>query len=230
MNTLKLTLRADDRALEIDFPVGRVVNAGYVGRDQDAVRAHIEELRREGIAPPPSVPMLYSVTADNVTTAERIEVLGNDTSGEVEFVLLLAGQDIFVGVGSDHTDRALERHDVPRAKQICKNVLSRRVWRNRDLQTRWDELVLQSWVAPKAADAEVLYQRAPLRSILPPEELLALVKSRLGNVSDGLVLYSGTVPIVTGAVIYGESFRAELTDPCSGNKLSCRYRVDKLPD
>src|SRR4051812_25344248 len=71
-NVLSLTLDTDGRSVPLEFAVRRLVNAGYVGRNQAAVKAHIEELRREGILPPPTVPMLYPLTADNVTTADRI--------------------------------------------------------------------------------------------------------------------------------------------------------------
>src|SRR5262245_27490210 len=101
MNALRLTLVADGRSVPLEFPVRRLINAGYMGRDQASVKAHIEELRHEGILPPPSVPMLYPLTADNLTTAEQIEVLGGNTSGEVEYVLFLVEDDILVGVGSD---------------------------------------------------------------------------------------------------------------------------------
>ncbi|NIQ18355.1 MAG: DUF2848 domain-containing protein, partial [Candidatus Aenigmarchaeota archaeon] len=79
-------------------------------------KAHIEELRREGIPPPPSVPMLFPVLSHNITTAGQIQVVGSRTSGEAEFVLLLDGENIFVGVGSDHTDRDLERHSIMKSK------------------------------------------------------------------------------------------------------------------
>ena len=47
--------------------------------------------------------------------ADRIEVSGGDSSGEVEFVLIGWQGRIFVGCGSDHTDRkveSLQRHGV----------------------------------------------------------------------------------------------------------------------
>ena len=39
------------------------------------------------------MPALFPVTADNLTTAERIEVIGHDTSGEAEYVLLIQSPD-----------------------------------------------------------------------------------------------------------------------------------------
>lgn len=228
MNTLDLTLQDATGSTPLSFAVRRVINAGYVGRDQQAVRAHIEELAREGIPPPRSVPMLFPFLSSNLTTADCIEVIGGDTSGEVEYVLLLHQGEVFVGVGSDHTDRALERNDLIKSKQVCANVLSRDVWSYEDVRSHWDELELRSWVRASATDPEVLYQEARLGTILSAEALLELVRSRLRDgIEEGLVIFSGTVPLRTGQTIYGQSFRGELYNPQSGRRLSCGYRVEQ---
>ena len=229
MTNLDLTVREAASSVPLRFPVRRVVNAGYVGRDQEAVRAHIEELAREGIPPPSAVPMLFPFLTAQLTTADRIEVIGGDTSGEVEYVLLLHQGETYVGVGSDHTDRALERDNLIKSKQICANVLSREVWRYQDVQPHWDDLQLRSWVRATAADPEVLYQEARLGAILSAETLLELVRSRIRDQQEeGLVIFSGTVPLRTGHTIYGESFRGELLDPRTGRNLSFAYHVERL--
>lgn len=206
-----------------------MVNAGYVGRDQAAVRAHIEELRREGIGAPARVPMLFPVLSHNITVENRIEVVGGATSGEVEYVLLFDRGELFVGVGSDHTDRDLERSSIVKSKQICRNVLSPTVWPYEQVKAQWDALELRSWVRRSDGDEEVLYQEAPLRSILSPTEMVDLVRSRVEErEADGLVIYSGTIPILGGEIICGDSFRAELLDPRTGRRLACNYKVVRL--
>jgi hypothetical protein len=52
MKVLELRVIRGDFSTPLTFRVQRMVNAGYVGRDVDAVKAHIEELRREGVPPP----------------------------------------------------------------------------------------------------------------------------------------------------------------------------------
>jgi len=52
---LDLTVVRPQARVPLNFELRRMVNAGFVGRDQAAVKAHIAELAREGIAPPPSV-------------------------------------------------------------------------------------------------------------------------------------------------------------------------------
>jgi hypothetical protein len=181
------------------------------------------------VPPPRSVPILFPVIADRLTTAERIEVIGGETSGEAEYVLLLTGGEVFVTVGSDHTDRALERQSIIKSKQICSNVMAPEVWRYRDVQDRWDVLLLQSWTRATAAEKDMLYQKAPLRAILSAEALLELVRARVKDRElDGLVIYSGTVPVVGGKLIYGEHFRAELHDPRTERTLRCAYRAVRL--
>ena len=88
-------------ALAID----QAVIAGWTGRDPVARDKHIAELEAIGIARPASTPIYYRVSACRITTADSIEVSGGDSSGEVEFVLIGWQGRIFVGAGSDHTDR-----------------------------------------------------------------------------------------------------------------------------
>ena len=79
------------------------------------------------------------------------------------------------------------------------------------------------------ADKEVLYQSAPLATILSAEKIMSLVESKLaGSAKDGLVIFSGTVPILTGEVICGDTFRCELRNPKTGGFLHCEYDVSVL--
>jgi hypothetical protein len=226
MKLLELTVVSGTSSIPRQFPVKRMVNAGYVGRDVKAVKAHIEELSREGVPAPPSVPMVFPVLSHNITTADRIEVIGGRTSGEAEFVLLLDGKDVLVGVGSDHTDREIERESIVMSKQVCQNVLSSQIWRYEDVEKGWDDLIIQGWVKPFETEDWVLYQKAPLGTIISAPDLIRLVKPAIKDgQSDGLVIFSGTVPILTGEMIFGSSFRAELVDARAGRSLTCEYRV-----
>jgi hypothetical protein len=226
---LKLSVINGDGITLRRFPVKRMVNAGYVGRDLQAVKAHIEELRREGVPPPPSVPIIFPVLSHNITTAHKIEVIGGKTSGEVEFALLLNKGEIFVGVGSDHTDREVERNSIAKSKQICQNVLSSQVWRYKDVESRWDDLLLQSWVKQTEGDDWFLYQKALLRNIIPAAELISLVKSGVKDGDcEGLVIFSGTIPCITEEIIFGSGFRSELIDKKGKRRLTCEYRVQRL--
>jgi hypothetical protein len=170
-------------------------------------------------------PALLSI----LTSSSEIEVIGNTTSGEAEFVLILDGEEAFVGVGSDHTDRELETYSLVKSKQICANVLSAQVWPYEEVESVWDEVVLRSWVKSTPASELILYQEATLATIISPSNLIDLVKSQLtdGNM-DGMVIFSGTVPLLTDETICGVQFSAELFDPHSDRKLTCSYRVNQL--
>ncbi len=226
---LKLTLKTRSGSTTLEFTPKRVINAGYAGRDLSATKAHIEELAREGVPPPPSIPMLFPILRDTVTTDDRIEVVTTKTSGEAEFVLLLTGDAIYVAVGSDHTDRQLEADDMLLSKQICPNVLSVEVWDYQDVKDHWDEILLESWVTPLPGQDEVLYQQAPLSAILSVPDLVDLVRSRLtdGDCED-LVIFSGTIPIISGQTVYGSGFRCTLRDPHLNRTISCQYEIERL--
>ena len=65
-----------------------LVIAGWTGRDVAALNHHIEELKAIGVQPPSSVPLYYRAVAALLTQADTIQVLGDDSSGEVEPVLV----------------------------------------------------------------------------------------------------------------------------------------------
>ncbi|HVN22888.1 MAG TPA: DUF2848 family protein [Syntrophorhabdales bacterium] len=226
MKGLELSVVTGASSIPLQFRVKRMVNGGYVGRDVEAVKAHLAELSREGVPAPPSVPMIFPVLSDNITADDRIEVIGNKTSGEAEFVLLFDAENIFVGVGSDHTDRELERESIVMSKQVCPNVLSPQVWKYDDVEEGWDDLTIQGWVKPRDAEEWLLYQKAPLGTIISARDLIGLVKPAIkdGGV-EGLVIFSGTVPILTREMVFGSAFRAELIDARRDRKLRCEYRV-----
>jgi hypothetical protein len=206
-----------------------MVNAGYVGRDQDTVRRHIEELAREGVAPPESVPVLFPMVRSVLTCAERIEVVEKATSGEVEFVLLLDGSHTYVGIGSDHTDRRLETADMLKSKQACSNVMGRDVWNYADVRDHWDQLEMQSWVRSAAGDAWTHYQAGDLGTLLSADQLIQLVGERVTDpCRDGLIVFSGTLPLLNGGCIFGREFRCELIDPVLGRSIRCSYAIERL--
>ncbi|OGK95729.1 MAG: hypothetical protein A2W08_07370 [Candidatus Rokubacteria bacterium RBG_16_73_20] len=222
MPTLTLTLNRNGRTEPVRYEARRLINAGFTGRDRAAVEAHIEELRRHGVPCPDETPVLYPKMASLITTADEVEVIGPDTSGEAEFVLLLDAGRVLVGTGSDHTDRELEKTTIEKAKVVCPNVLSSEVWDLADVRKDWDDLVLRSWAT--SGGTRTLYQESRLAQMMTPEDLIALVKERAGA-EPGLVIYSGTLALVGGTLICGERFEVELTDERHGRALRCSYRV-----
>jgi hypothetical protein len=211
---------------EINFAPARVIIAGYTGRNQDEVRAHVKELAAQGIPAPTEIPTIFRATLDRLTAANEIEVVGARTAGEAEVVLLVKGQDLWVSIGSDHTDRELEKIDIPASKQVCPKPVSSVVWRYADVRERWDGLILRSWVGESGR--EQLYQEGRMAALLRPEDLLALLRRRLGNLVDGAAVYTGTIPLIGGAFVSKPYFEADLFDEATGESLKCSYRVRRV--
>ncbi len=216
------------REEEIHFELRRMVNAGYTGRDQEKVRKHIEELKKEGVPAPESTPTAYEMITQLVYLDDEIEVVGERTSGEAEYVLLCSGEEVYVGVGSDHTDRELESVSIIKSKQVCPNVISNRIWRLQEVREDWDQMILRGWTAD-GEGRRLLYQEAPLSAMMTPEDLMAFVQNRSNDRNlDGMMIFSGTIPILTETFIYGPYFEAELFNPRTGKKLRCHYHVRVL--
>src|SRR6266704_413480 len=92
--------------------ITQAVIAGWTGRDAEAVEKHIKELEALGVKRPATTPIFYRVSATRLTTDDTIEALGESSGGEVEFVLLQHRGRLWVGAGSDHTDRDVEKYGV----------------------------------------------------------------------------------------------------------------------
>ena len=224
MPAMRFTIQSGGQ--DINFAPARVIVAGYTGRNQDEVRAHVKELAAQGIPAPTEIPTIFRTTLDRLTAANEIEVVGTRTAGEAEVVLLVNGQDIWVTIGSDHTDRELEKIDIPASKQVCPKPVSSAVWRYAELRERWDGLILRSWVGENGR--EQLYQEGRMAALLRPEDLLTMLRRRLGNLVDGAAVYTGTIPLIGGAFISKPYFEAELFDEVTGRSLRCGYRVRRV--
>ena len=224
---IELILEKKDIKKPLRFSYTRMVNAGYVGRDQEEVHRHISELAKKGIPGPKETPTLYPVIQRNLVMDEEIEVYGNETCGEVEYVLLVENRDaIYVGLGSDHTDRHLEETDIPRAKQICPNIISHEVWSLSEVRDHWDDLLIEARVIVKGK--EIFYQQGALSLILDPDALMRFVASKIRSPLEGIIIFSGTLGSLTGGFAFGEQFMAKLTDPILNRTLSLSYKIFPL--
>jgi hypothetical protein len=106
------------------------------------------------------------VAAALLTSDNAIEVLGDQSSGEAECVVYSLDDGLFVGVGSDHTDRKAEAVGVSLSKQMCAKPVSREVWQLEDVAVHWDKLVLRSYVSTEGRRR--LYQEGPVAAMRPP--------------------------------------------------------------
>jgi hypothetical protein len=216
---------ASERKLDLSA-VTQLVIAGWTGRDITALEAHIRELEAIGVKRPKSTPIFYRAAATLLTHADTIQVIGEHSSGEVEFVLFSLDGDMWVGVGSDHTDRKLETVGVTVSKQVCAKPVGRDAWRFDDVRAHWDQLILRSFAT--IGRQRRLYQEGAVAAMRSPMELIKLY-SGLSSLPPGTAMFGGTFA-VHGGVATGGLFEMELEDPVLGRKLAHRYSVMSLPD
>jgi hypothetical protein len=206
------------------IPTNLVV-AGWAGTDEKGLLHHIEELAALGVPRPSSVPVFYRNAVSNVMQVDRLQVLGPDTSGEVEPVVLAMDDGLWLTVGSDHTDRKAEAMGIALSKQLCAKVLGTSAWRLDDVASRWDSLIVRSHAT---IDGErVLYQEGTLKSLRHPADLIA----RYGGgkaLSPGTVMMGGTMSAI-GGIRPASRFEMELEDPATGARLTHAYDIEVLP-
>lgn len=224
---IQLKLQKNGREIAVPFHVDRMVNAGFTGRDQKEVRHHLDELSAKGIEVPTETPLIYPVIPGTLTTAEKIVVYGPETSGEIEYVLFIKNEtEIYVGIGSDHTDRKLEETDIPRAKQMCPNIVSPAVWDLGDVAGHWDDLVMSCRVKKDGRDLE--YQKGSLDLLMSPVELMAFVAAKVTGPLSDTVIFSGTVKMETPEFVFADHFSGRLTDPVLKRELAVTYRIHPM--
>jgi hypothetical protein len=220
---LAFTVDAQDTTTPLTLAIDQAVIAGWTGRDPIARDKHIAELEAIGIARPASTPIYYRVAARRLTTADSIEVSGGDSSGEVEFVLIGWQGRIFVGVGSDHTDRKVETYSVTVSKQMCEKVVAPVLWELEDVAAHWDRMILRSHALIDGA--RVLYQEGTLDGMLPVGDLIRLGFGENG-LPDGCAMFGGTFA-AKGGIRPASRFEFELEDPVL--KRSIRHAYDVIP-
>lgn len=224
---LKLIVESMSGEKKLNFNVKKLVNAGRSGRNEEIVKKHLAELRKGGANVGDEFPKFWPKTSDRLTTDSKFEVLPDTlSSGEVEFVLLIEKGTIYVGVGSDHTDRGLQKIDLVAAKEIYYNVMAPKVWPYEEVKEYWDDLMMRSWV--KEEGERELYQEGKLKEILTPERILEEVKLRIGDDLNGLVVFSGTHPTVSGELCYSSYFEMELRDDKKGRIIHHSYCAEPI--
>lgn len=200
---------------------------GYAGRSREKTMEHIRELERElGVPAPKRIPTIFQCSTCLLTQEDQIAFVGGDTSGEVEYVLVKQGEKLFVGVGSDHTDRKLESSDVLKAKQLCAKPIGRVLWPYEEVKDHWDSLQLES--RQRVEGKELQYQKGTVAEILPPEEILKQLAERVGE-AENMVVFSGTVPTLQG-YRFGDGFYYSMTDPVLGRSIQAGYDMELIPE
>ena len=222
----KLTFTVDSPEGEqiISFSCRKVLVIGYSGRNREMVEAHIKELQEQlGVEPPEHIPEIFTCSPSLLTMDRKIRCEETKTSGEVEFVMLKHKGHLYVGIGSDHTDREMESYDVPGAKRRCGKPIGRKFWRYEDVKDHWDQIELNSWLITEQEKKP--YQSGTAEAVCRPEDILAMLEERVGDPED-CVVFSGTVPLLSG-YCFDPEMLCELRDNQLDRYLECSYKVER---
>ena len=187
---------------------------------------HIVELEAIGVPRPQTTPCFYRAAASLLTTGGAIEVLGPDSSGEAEFVIAALDDGLWVGAGSDHTDRRLETVGVAEAKQACAKPVAPTLWPYDEVAGHWDDLRLRSHAID--GGARTLYQDGSVTAMLSPQDLMARYLAAGGTMTPGTLMYCGTLPVI-GGIRPAEAFAFELHDPVLDRTITHEYDIAALP-
>ena len=223
---LHLQFATRSGARDATATIRQLVVAGWTGRDRAAMEKHIQELEELGVSRPASTPIYYRVAASRLTTATAIEVSGTDSSGEVEFVLARIDGRLWVGVGSDHTDRKVETIGVAISKQLCEKPIGKTFWPFDEVADHWDKLVLRSFILE--GGERKLYQEGPVTTMLDPVELLSKWCGGEPRLPEGTAMFCGTLA-ARGGIRAAARFEYELHDPVLQRTLAHGYDVASLP-
>lgn len=218
----RMTSGCSDR---IAVAVDRLIIAGWAGRDEAAIRHHIEELAAIGVPRPSSVPVYYRVSSDNLTQTDRLVVLGPDTSGEVEPVVVSLADGLWVGIGSDHTDRKAETVGIALSKQMCGKPIGRTLWRLSEVEGHWDRLILRAWATIDGK--RVLYQEGELAALRTPRDLIDR-RPDGPDLPPGTAMFGGTLGAI-GGIRPADRFEMELQDPVLKRHIRHSYDIVALP-
>jgi hypothetical protein len=217
----------DEESVTVE--VDTLLNAGYAGRSQADVTAHITELAELGVPAPTRIPCIYPIASYLAMQAHEIDVQHDLTSGEAEWALVVAGtgpDDLLLTAACDHTDRRLERHGVAWSKQAAPDLLADRAWRLSTIADRLDEFTLTGTVETESG-TEVI-QHGTLTELLSPLYWVEELRAR-DLLNPGTVLMSGTIPMHPDINQFSTGWGVELRDPVTGEAISLSYSVRQTP-
>jgi Protein of unknown function (DUF2848) len=231
MTTLHLEVEGSAGRTPLAFPATRVYNLGFTIRDAAKMQAHLDEVEKEGVPRPhtDNPPIIFPISSWATITDSHVPVQYGKTSGEIEIVTLVWGAEVYVGVGSDHTDRALEAVDIPWSKQVTPNILAPVVWRWQDVAAHWDAVQMESFVTE--GGQRKLFQKAGVAEFWTPIEMRDSLHGRIVPVTEGgMVLFSGTVVSVDHQLSYAREWTIRMTDPVLGRTIEHTYHIIVLKE
>jgi hypothetical protein len=225
-NTLSFNLTTKSGTTARRMTIRQAIIAGWTGRDVAAMEKHIKELEEIGVARPATTPIYYRVGAARITTAGSIQAAGGESSGEVEFVMVKIDGKLWIGAGSDHTDRKVETYNITVSKQMCDKPVAATLWPWDEVADHWDSLLLRSHAV--IGGKRELYQEGKVSVMRAPLELIDGYNRSQGSFDDGSLMYGGTLA-AKGGIRPAERFEFELVDEKLGRRIAHEYNIEPLP-
>lgn len=225
-NALLLNLVTRTGTSQRRFAIEQAVIAGWTSRDVEAMEKHIRELEEIGVPRPASTPIYYRVGASRITDAEAIQAAGGDSSGEVEFVMFNIDGRLWIGVGSDHTDRKVETYNITVSKQMCDKPVASTAWPWEEVEDHWERLTLRSHIV--TGGKRELYQEGSVAAMRAPLDLIERYEGAHGKFTPGTVMFGGTLA-AKGGIRPADRFEFELVDGTLNRRIAHAYGIDVLP-
>lgn len=216
-----------------EVAVTQLFNAGYAGRDQEGVAAHIAELAELGVPAPSTTPTMCAVAPYLAQQTDAVQVQHGQTSGEAEWAMILTESypetgEVLLAAACDHTDRALEVHGVAWSKNAAPDVLSGGAWLLSDLDDHLEQIRIVGRVASGDGDWQTI-QDGTVADLLLPSYWLGVLKER-GLDLPGTVLISGTIPMDASVDQFADRWQVELVDETLGRSVACEYAVGVMAE
>ena len=236
----------DGSSTQRTVKVEKLCLSRHASRDVEAVRDVLDKKRAEGYSVHGN-PSICRKSRYLLTQENEIEVQGPNTSGEVEFVLFVDGDEILISVGSDHNDRSLESlwtkalgkvYDSVKCKQMVPAVVARDAWRYDDVKDHWDTLKLKSFIT--ILSERIPYQDFQLERLFNPDHYFS---QELIKKEEGLFIFGGShqalssvpsnvyrfQPSING-LMFPQDFNFEIHDQKKQRKISHSYTIHHIEE
>ena len=224
---IELQVVATEEVIALDAT--SLILAGFTGRSAQAVADHLRELSLIGVGAPESVPIYWSIEPDLLRPCANISAPPERTSGEIEYVLVRSAGRWFVGVGSDHHDKVIEKESVLESKRAQPKLIGHSVIPLEEAMASWDDIELRC-LAKNGDGQWIIFQGGRLIELITPEDLLDGARRRWPDAvdMDGSVIFSGTIPLVDPEQwigrAYPTAYRLLLASP-GGIRLEGEYSI-----
>lgn len=220
-----VSLESDDRRT-VEFEPSLVVCAKYTARLPIGEEMPISTLALAGNEPSADMPLYFPVSPYLLTNEDRIIVQGKHTAGEVEYVALKFENEIYMTVGSDHSDWMCESFSVAKSKQLCPKVIARQMILHRELRPHRDEIKLSSFI--ESGSRKAPYQSAYLADLMRLGSLIRYCPLNLDF--NGAVLFSGTVPSIADRPVFSNHFFFQLELARFNFRILHDYAIETVPE